>query len=37
MEACRGINEIVIYNSSQSDANRTGIETNINDFYDIYS
>ena len=29
------ISEIVIYNSNQT-SNRTGIETNINDFYSIY-
>lgn len=29
------IKELVIYNSDQS-SNRTGIETNINDFYNIY-
>ena len=29
------IQEIIIYNSNQS-SNRTGIETNINDFYSIY-
>jgi hypothetical protein len=29
------INEIIFYNSNQS-SNRTGIETNINDFYSIY-
>jgi len=29
------ISEIVLYTSDQS-ANRTGIETNINDFYSIY-
>jgi len=28
--------EVIIYNSDQS-SNRTGIETNINDFYSIYS
>ncbi len=29
------VQEVIIYNSSQS-SNRTGIETNINDFYSIY-
>jgi hypothetical protein len=29
------INEVIIYDSDQSD-NRVGIETNINDHYDIY-
>jgi hypothetical protein len=28
--------EIIIYNSDQS-TNRTGIETNINDYYNIYT
>jgi hypothetical protein len=33
---CNGvIQEMIIYNSNES-ANRTGIETNLNDFYDIY-
>jgi len=30
------IQEVIIYNSDQ-DSNRTGIESNINDFYSIYS
>jgi len=30
------VSEIILYNSDQS-ANRVGIETNINDFYSIYS
>jgi len=30
------VSEIILYNSDQS-ANRTGIESNINDFYSIYS
>jgi len=29
------LQEIIFYNSDQS-SNRTGIETNINDFYSIY-
>ena len=29
------VQEVIIYNSNQS-SNRTGIETNINDFYNIY-
>jgi hypothetical protein len=29
------IQELIIYNTNQS-SNRTGIETNINDFYSIY-
>ena len=33
---CNGvIQEMIIYNSNES-ANRTGIETNINTFYNIY-
>ena len=34
MEACRGINEIIIYDSDQSD-NRQGIEQDINNHYQI--
>jgi hypothetical protein len=30
------ISEVILYNSNQSD-NRTGIETNINDYYSIYT
>ena len=29
------LNEFIMYNSNQS-TNRSGIETNINDFYNIY-
>jgi len=29
--------EVIIYDSAQNDTTRTGIETNINTFYNIYS
>jgi hypothetical protein len=32
----QAMHEIIIYNSAQSDANRTNIEDNINTFYNIY-
>lgn len=34
-DGARGINEVIIYNSDQS-GNRSGIEDNINDYYNIY-